>query len=159
GHLRLSLRQRADVISEHYGSLPLRRPAADGSAGRRDPEIHQTLSRRLDRSPRRAGAMDHGQRRRRVDQPEAVRRIDRQAREGLTDETPARMATAIAAGPSAVQLPDAANAVVAAQAIDENASANVARRDDVCRRRNWLRRACTRKQSWIRVAAAAAVNM
>jgi hypothetical protein len=46
------------------------------------------------------------------------------------------MANAIAAGQSAVQLPEAANAVVAAQAIDENASAKVARRDDVWRRRN-----------------------
>src|SRR5262245_36809587 len=103
--------------------------------------------------------MDHGQRRRRVDQSEAVLRIDHQAREGLIDQTPARMANAIAAGASAAQLPEAANPVVAAQAIDENASANVARRDDVCRRRNWLRRACTRKQSWISVAAAAAANM
>src|SRR5262249_19756487 len=86
-------------------------------------------------------------------------RRDRTAREGLLTQTPARMANAIAAGPSAVQLPEAANAVVAAQAIDENASAKVARRDEVCRRRNWLRRACTRKQSWISVAAAGAVNM
>ena len=27
-------------------------------------------------------------------------------------------------------------------------------RDEVCRRRNWLRLACVRKQSWISVAAA-----
>ncbi len=51
-----------------------------------------------------------------------------------------RTPKAIAAVPSAAQDAEAANAVVAAQAIEENASANVARRDDVCLRRNWLRR-------------------
>ena len=50
----------------------------------------------------------------------------------------------------------AASAAVAAQAIEENASAKVASRDEVWRRRNWLRRACTRNQSWIAVADAAA---
>ena len=63
------------------------------------------------------------------------------------------MPNAIAAGASADQVCEAASAAVAAQAIDEKASANVARRDEVCRRRNWLRRACTRKQSWMTVAA------
>ena len=67
-----------------------------------------------------------------------------------------RTPKAIAAVPIAAQDAEAANAVVAAQAIEENASANVARRDDVCLRRNWLRRARIRKQSWIAVAAAAA---
>ena len=51
-----------------------------------------------------------------------------------------RTPKATAAVPSAAQDAEAANAVVAAQAIEENASANVARRDDVCLRRNWLRR-------------------
>lgn len=51
-----------------------------------------------------------------------------------------RTPKAIAAVPIAAQDAEAANAVVAAQAIEENASANVARRDDVCLRRNWLRR-------------------
>src|SRR3954462_3857755 len=37
----------------------------------------------------------------------------------------------------------------AAQPIEENASAKVASRDEVWRRRNWLRRACTRNQGWI----------
>src|SRR5581483_838161 len=45
----------------------------------------------------------------------------------------------------------------AAHPIDENASANVAIRDEVCRLRNWLRRACPRNQYWIAVAAAAAI--
>src|SRR5437763_10470538 len=49
-----------------------------------------------------------------------------------------------------------ASAAVAAQPIEENASANVASRDEVWRRRNWLRRACTRNQNWIAVAEAAA---
>src|SRR5450755_512750 len=51
---------------------------------------------------------------------------------------------------------DSASAAVAAQPIEENASAKVASRDEVWRRRNWLRRACTRNQSWIAVADAAA---
>lgn len=69
------------------------------------------------------------------------------------------MPTAIAAGPTACHSPAAASAEVAAHAMDENASAKVAIRDDVCLRRKWLRRACTRKQSWIIVAAAAAKIM
>src|ERR1700749_2132822 len=43
-------------------------------------------------------------------------------------------------------------AAVAAQPIDEKASAKVASRDEVWRRRNWLRLACTRNQSWVAVA-------
>src|SRR4030088_2967901 len=49
-----------------------------------------------------------------------------------------------------------ASAAVAAHPIDAKASAKVASRDDVWRRRNWLRRACTRNQSWMAVAEAAA---
>src|ERR1700738_4078148 len=48
-------------------------------------------------------------------------------------------------------------AAVAAHPIEENASAKVASRDEVWRRRNWLRLACTRNQSWIAVADAAAM--
>src|SRR5207248_6673818 len=48
-----------------------------------------------------------------------------------------------------------ASAAVAAQPIEEKASAKVASRDEVWRRRNWLRRAWTRNQSWIAVAEAA----
>src|SRR6266702_5318551 len=47
------------------------------------------------------------------------------------------------------------SAAVAAQPIEEKASAKVASRDEVWRRRNWLRRAWTRNQSWIAVAEAA----
>src|ERR1700704_5085455 len=50
-----------------------------------------------------------------------------------------------------------ASAAVAAHPIDAKASAKVASRDDVWRRRNWLRFACTRNQSWIAVADAAAI--
>jgi hypothetical protein len=49
-----------------------------------------------------------------------------------------------------------ASAAVAAHPIEEKASAKVASRDEVWRRRNWLRRACTRNQSWIAVADAEA---
>ena len=65
---------------------------------------------------------------------------------GLIIRTPARMPIAISAGNSAIQVPAAASAEAAAQAIDENASAKVAMRDEVCRRRNWLRLAWVRKQ-------------
>src|SRR3954471_11114291 len=47
------------------------------------------------------------------------------------------------------------SAALAAQPIEEKASAKVASREEVWRRRNWLRRACTRNQSWIAVAEAA----
>jgi hypothetical protein len=50
-----------------------------------------------------------------------------------------------------------ASAAVAAHPIDENALAKVASRDEVWRRRNWLRRACIRNHSWIAVADAAAM--
>src|ERR1700693_6325939 len=49
------------------------------------------------------------------------------------------------------------SAEVAAQPIEEKASAKVASRDEVWRRRNWLRWACTRNQSLIAVAEAAAM--
>src|ERR1700729_3854441 len=49
-------------------------------------------------------------------------------------------------------------ATVAPHPIDEEASAKVASLEEVWRRRNWLRRACTRNQSWIEVADAAAVT-
>src|SRR5438552_7596375 len=48
------------------------------------------------------------------------------------------------------------SAAVAAQPIEEKASAKVASRDEVWRRRNWLRRAWTRNQSWIATAELAA---
>src|SRR5436853_6727987 len=50
-----------------------------------------------------------------------------------------------------------ASAAVAAHPIEEKASANVATRDEVWRRRNWLRLACTRNQSWIVAADAVAM--
>src|SRR5580658_11235821 len=52
-----------------------------------------------------------------------------------------------------------ATAAVAAQPIEEKASANVATRDDTCRRRNWLRLDWLRNQSWIEVAAVVAMMM
>src|SRR5689334_15778181 len=50
------------------------------------------------------------------------------------------------------------SAVVAAQPIEEKASAKVASREEVWRRRNWLRRAWTRNQSWIEVEAMVAIS-
>src|SRR5689334_19084450 len=49
------------------------------------------------------------------------------------------------------------SAVVAAQPIEEKASAKVATREEVWRRRNWLRLACMRNQSWIPVDDIAAM--
>src|SRR6476620_5028569 len=54
---------------------------------------------------------------------------------------------------------DIASAAVAAQPIEQKASANVATRDEVWRRRNWLRLACTRNQSWIAAAEIVAMMM
>ncbi len=51
------------------------------------------------------------------------------------------------AGATANQLPEAARPAVAAQVIDENASAKVATREEVCRRRKCERLACLRNQS------------
>ena len=63
------------------------------------------------------------------------------------------------AGGSASRRLTAATAAVAAQPIEENASAKVATREDTWRRRNWLRLAWVRNQSWIAVADAAAMTM
>ena len=62
--------------------------------------------------------------------------FDGHGREGLTSQMATTIPSAITAAPSAAQVCAAASAAVAAQAIDENASAKVAMRDDVCRRRN-----------------------
>src|SRR6202035_4596602 len=67
----------------------------------------------------------------------------------------ARMLAVIAPLITAAMGNASASAEVAAQPIEEKASAKVASRDEVWRRRNWLRFACTRNQSWIDVAAAA----
>jgi hypothetical protein len=56
-------------------------------------------------------------------------------RDGLSIQTPANTPNATMAGPIACHNPAAASADVAAQAIDENASAKVAIREDVCLRR------------------------
>src|ERR1700755_1506048 len=50
------------------------------------------------------------------------------------------------------------SAAVAAQPIEEKASAKVASRDEVWRRRNWLRLACTRNHNWIAGADEAAIR-
>ena len=49
--------------------------------------------------------------------------------------------------------------IARAAEIDEKASAKVARREDVWRRRKWVRFACLRNQSWISVAEAAAMRI
>src|SRR5260370_27705538 len=78
---------------------------------------------------------------------------------GLISRVPIKVATAIAPVTRASQVPAAASAAVAAQVIDEMASANVAMRDEICRRRKWLRLAWVRNQSWIWVAEAEATTM
>src|SRR5215475_5345971 len=60
---------------------------------------------------------------------------------------------------AASQVPAAARAPVAAQPIEDRASAKVATRDEVWRRRKWLRLAWVRNQSWTAVAEAAAATM
>src|SRR5690349_11173998 len=76
----------------------------------------------------------------------------RRSRRGLIFQVTAMMAAVktplMMAGSGAAS----ASAAVAAQPIEEKASAKVAMRDEVWRRRNWLRLACTRNQSWMAVA-------
>ena len=62
------------------------------------------------------------------------------------------MPSAISAVIAACQCPAAARPAVPAQEIEENASAKVATRDEVWRRRKCLRLAWVRNQSWISVA-------
>src|SRR5262245_3722277 len=77
---------------------------------------------------------------------------------GLTARAANMMPTATTAVViAAFQWPAAARPAVAAQAMDEKASAKVATRDEVCRRRNCLRLAWVRNQSWISVAEMAAI--
>src|SRR5207302_11207196 len=78
------------------------------------------------------------------------------ASRGLIFQVAARMPAVISPVTGATSGTASVSTAVAAHPIEEKASANVARRDEVWRRRNWLRRACTRNQSWIAVAEVAA---
>src|SRR4029079_16292055 len=77
---------------------------------------------------------------------------------GLILQVPARMTIVISAAMVAASGTVSTSTAVAAHPIEEKASANVASRDEVWRRRNWLRLACTRIQSWIAVAETVAVT-
>src|SRR5580658_2585910 len=87
--------------------------------------------------------------------PQGEVRVER----GLRKRAPPSSASVISAGAMASQRLTAATAAVAAQPIEENASANVAIREETWRRRNWLRLAWVRNQSWIAVAQVAAITM
>jgi hypothetical protein len=69
------------------------------------------------------------------------------SRRGLIFQVAARMAAVINPVSSATIGIASAKAAVAAHPIEQKASANVANRDEVWRRRNWLRLACTRNHS------------
>src|ERR1700733_3604915 len=84
-------------------------------------------------------------------------RFDNHPRLGLIFQVAATMAAVSRPLTSAARGIDSTIAAVAAHPIEEKASAQVASRDEVWRRRNWLRLACTRNQSWIAVADAAAM--
>src|SRR5579862_283703 len=77
------------------------------------------------------------------------------APEGAKRCTTTRIRIAMDAGTAASGLPAAATAPAAAQVMEEKASAKVAIRDEVWRRRKWLRFAWVRNHSWMAVAAAA----
>src|SRR5215213_9637283 len=81
-----------------------------------------------------------------------------QSRRGLIFHVAARMAAVNAPLITAAIGIVTASAAVAAQPIEQKASANVASRDEVWRRRNWLRLACTRNQSWIAAAETVATT-
>src|SRR5215475_9857547 len=78
-------------------------------------------------------------------------------RRGLSFQAAATIATVIKPLMAAAAGSARTNAAVAAHPIDEKASANVARREEVWRRRKWLRFAWLRNQSWIAVAEAVPV--
>src|SRR6266436_5532441 len=78
---------------------------------------------------------------------------------GLSFQVAATIAAVISPQMIAPSGMTSANAAVAAHPIEEKASAKVASRDEVWRRRNWLRLACTRNQNWIAVAEAAPIAM
>src|SRR5215472_6498447 len=63
------------------------------------------------------------------------------------------------AGATASQVPAAVRAPATAQLVDDSASAYVALRDEVRRRRKWLRFAWARNQIWIDVAETLATAM
>src|SRR3984957_5577483 len=81
------------------------------------------------------------------------------SRRGLIFQVAARMPAVIRPLITAMIGIASASAAVPAHPIEEKASANVASREEVWRRRNWLRLACTRNQSCIAVADAEAIAM
>src|SRR5690349_10266123 len=83
----------------------------------------------------------------------------RQSRRGLIFQVAAMMRAVRTPLTAAATGATSTSAAVAAQPIEEKASAKVARREEVWRRRNWLRLACTRNQSWIAVADTVAMMM
>src|SRR5215470_15965380 len=83
----------------------------------------------------------------------------RQSRRGLIFQVTAMMAEVIRPLKRAATGAASASAAVAAQPMEEKASAKVAIREEVWRRRNWLRLACTRNQSWMAVADTVATIM
>jgi hypothetical protein len=70
-------------------------------------------------------------------------------RAGLIAQVPVRIRTARTAGTAASGLPEAASAPTPAQVIDASASAIVAIREEVCRRRNWSSRLSTQCDSFL----------
>src|SRR5436305_10721128 len=82
-----------------------------------------------------------------------------QAAFGLIMRAPTTTMVASAASTRARPSPAAARPAAPAQPIEANASAKVAVRDDVWRRRKWLRLAWERKKNWIAVAEPAAARM
>src|ERR1700690_38441 len=90
---------------------------------------------------------------------ERIPRGHSHSRRGLSFQVAATMAAVINPLAMATKGIDSASADVAAHPIEEKASAKVARREEVWRRRNWLRFACTRNQSWMAVAQAAPIML
>src|SRR6185312_7836775 len=78
---------------------------------------------------------------------------------GASARAPSRMPSAIIPVIAACQCPAAARPNVPAHEIEENASAKVATRDEVWRRRKCWRLAWVRNHSWIKVADAAETPM
>src|SRR5438874_3691565 len=147
-HARPRIRHR-QAFAAAWALLRRRRSDKRAEEGNNDSDVSQHGKARLEKTP-------HSIAQRCFRHRGNLRRARIHSRCGLIFHVAARIAAVMRPVMSAPIGRASASAPVAAHPIEEKASANVASRDEVWRRRNWLRRACTRNHSWIAVAEAAA---
>src|SRR6266513_1818915 len=143
-HARRGIGHR-QAFAAAWALLRRRRSDQRAEEGNNDSDVSQHGKARLEKTP-------HSIAQCRFRHGTNLRRARVHSRCGLIFHVAARIAAVMRPVMSAPIGMASASAPVAAHPIEEKASANVASRDEVWRRRNWLRRACTRNQSWIAVA-------